>query len=355
MQLQCPNCSNQIEVPDDFRSKNFFCTTCGSRIQAAGLKTAASAPPTAAGEGPTKKCPYCAETILKAARKCRYCKQDLPDGVDSEFVRDRLRMKDKKAADQGLAAASQSLPSPRFGRFRTVTKVMAGLCVLFLALGVLAIILINSSEVSSREEDGWVALAVFSFILLFIFGVVLLVCFINDLNVPSFAKRTTPDLGFKTFLGGVRFGRFDMAYACLLDGDKDGLTRSRQAIEPVKVYGGDYDFSSMEGFKQYWKGICRPGEGQSRRMVVAQVRSEKSAGDYAQVSGRVRVESYPSAVVWTVLISPLLAIILVLAMTKRQELNVTKLMRRVGDQWFVVNGELSSLEDNAWEAVAGRN
>jgi hypothetical protein len=264
-------------------------------------------------------------------------------------------MKDKKAADQGLAAASLSQPAPKFGRFRTLTKVMAGLCTLFLALGVLAIILINSSEVSSSEEEGWVALAVFSFMLLFVFGLILLVAFINDLGVPSFHGRTAPDLGLKTFLAGLRFGRFDLAYACLLEGDKDRLTRSRQAIEPVKVYGGDFDFSGLEGFKQYWKGICRPGEGQSRRMVATNIRTEKSAGDYAQVSSRVRIESYPSALVWTVLISPLLAIILVLAMTKRQELTVIKLMRKVGNQWFVVNGELSSVEDNAWEAAAGRN
>jgi len=43
---------------------------------------------------------------------------------------------------------------------------------------------------------------------------------------------------------------------------------------------------------------------------------------------------------------------LVFAMTKREEITVTKLMRKVGDQWYVVNGELSSVEDNAWEAAA---
>jgi len=393
MQVQCPNCSKQMEVPGDLLGKNIFCTSCGSRIQAVGLKSAAPVPPPspATGEGPTKKCPYCAETILKAARKCRYCKQDLPDGVDSEAVRDRLRMKDKKAADQNLAAASLSQPAPKFGRFRTLTKVMAGLCALFLVLGVASIIIVSHIEKEEKEanlrnqqtvdlsqlmtertnaapyrvlsqpnslinhKEDWLTVAVLSFMMLLIFGLILLVVFIVDLSVPASDKRTTPALGLKAFLSALRLGRYGYGYYCLLDGDKDGLTRSRQAIEPVKVYGGDFGFSGLEGFKQYWKGICRPGEGQSRRMVVTNVRTEKSAGDYAQVSGRVRIESYPSAVVWTVLISPLLAIILVLAMTKRQELTLTKLMRKVGSQWFVVNGELSSVEDNAWEAVAGRN
>lgn len=87
-------------------------------------------------------------------------------------------------------------------------------------------------------------------------------------------------------------------------------------------------------------------------MVVTNVREEKVGSNYALVSARVRIESYPSAVLWTVILSVLLTLILVYAMTKRQEFTVTKLMRQVGGQWYVVNGELSSAEDNAWEVAA---
>lgn len=34
--------------------------------------------PAAAEGGPTRACPFCAETIKQAARVCRYCQRDLP-------------------------------------------------------------------------------------------------------------------------------------------------------------------------------------------------------------------------------------------------------------------------------------
>jgi hypothetical protein len=35
-------------------------------------------PPSSASDGPTKVCPFCAETIKRAAKVCRFCGRELP-------------------------------------------------------------------------------------------------------------------------------------------------------------------------------------------------------------------------------------------------------------------------------------
>jgi hypothetical protein len=39
---------------------------------------------TRAGDGPTKACPFCAETIKQAAKVCRFCGRELPAGPRSQ-------------------------------------------------------------------------------------------------------------------------------------------------------------------------------------------------------------------------------------------------------------------------------
>jgi hypothetical protein len=46
-------------------------------------------PPSASGDATvseTRSCPYCAETIKRAAKVCRFCNRELPEIKDTEFV-----------------------------------------------------------------------------------------------------------------------------------------------------------------------------------------------------------------------------------------------------------------------------
>jgi predicted RNA-binding Zn-ribbon protein involved in translation (DUF1610 family) len=72
MQVQCPSCNTVVTHPDSRAGQVVNCPKCGAQMQ---LPAAAgpAAPAAAAPGGQTKRCPYCGESILADAQKCRHC------------------------------------------------------------------------------------------------------------------------------------------------------------------------------------------------------------------------------------------------------------------------------------------
>lgn len=95
----CPHCNQQLDAPPELMGQNIECPTCKGAIQLpepeptvpepvgqpqiVPLQRPSLQPVTQTGQKPpsrnpaTKQCPYCAETILAAAIKCKHCKADL--------------------------------------------------------------------------------------------------------------------------------------------------------------------------------------------------------------------------------------------------------------------------------------
>jgi hypothetical protein len=75
--FRCPACKATLNVADEQGGSKLPCPKCGQRLQVPGKVATAPSP---AAPAPTKACPYCAETILAAARLCKHCGQALdPD------------------------------------------------------------------------------------------------------------------------------------------------------------------------------------------------------------------------------------------------------------------------------------
>jgi predicted RNA-binding Zn-ribbon protein involved in translation (DUF1610 family) len=80
MQVECPSCGKQFNAPEDQAGQVIKCEACGGEMQLpatvsppaeagdAGVQSVASE-----GAGESKTCPYCGESVLAIAQKCKHC------------------------------------------------------------------------------------------------------------------------------------------------------------------------------------------------------------------------------------------------------------------------------------------
>jgi len=188
--------------------------------------------------------------------------------------------------------------------------------------------------------------------------------FSQDTKVPAPRGRTAPEAGLRAFMSALITERYRYAHGCLVPGERDGRIRRQPEIEDFGLFGRHYEFNRLDGFRRYWRALVKPSNRSVPQWSIVTVASFEVTdrdGDFAVVScglsialwdWRIDEERHPllkvcrysGVLMWV----PWLINI---CTPRTLGLHLKKLVRRIDDQWYVVNGELYSREDAALAEV----
>ncbi len=92
MKFACPECNQQLELPDNYSGGEGICPSCNNNIRVPGSDgIVSSRRPSPAQlkdnvKPQNKICPFCSETILIQAKKCKYCQSRVSGFSSTVFV-----------------------------------------------------------------------------------------------------------------------------------------------------------------------------------------------------------------------------------------------------------------------------
>lgn len=298
-----------------------------------GAAAPREAPSPAPAAGRLKQCPFCLEQIPEIALECPACRRRIAGAGSPADFRRRLLVQElvlrQALRERRLGAVRGGLLT----RFRKRTLTTSGAAGAGLAAWLAVRAMPEPSAPVGLVFFGWIA------------ALVVLVCFLtDDLRWLAVRRRRRPGDALTAFVRAMQIGRYEDAYACVLPGDRNDRPRLRRAVQALNLGGGRSTFADPDGFRAYWHPLFSVPDSSVRLSGPRVVREQ---GDFAVVAAEFsatrRAGGWGGGLIGAAVRS---------AMARENELGLRKLVRRVDGRWYLVNGELSSPEDQALEQFA---
>ncbi|MFH1377942.1 MAG: hypothetical protein ABIH86_04245 [Planctomycetota bacterium] len=171
--------------------------------------------------------------------------------------------------------------------------------------------------------------------------IALIVSVVNDYQATRMQYLSDPVRTFKTYFNSLKTGRYNKAYASVVP--------SRRAeyypdIPPYKVILDESNKKPIENlsdFKAYWKQIFSGPSSQTRSVTLKSCRAIKVNGNSsALVLATYAFSSYTTAIliIMGFFIGPVIALVLIPFISKKEDVIVRKLMIKQGDKWYIAEG-----------------
>ena len=351
------SCGKVFKVRDEMAGKDVTCQVCRGIVKVPAEPSyappsedvplpAAEMPPAPAppGAGVSRlklpdmmQCPACAEAIPLSSMFCPICGEQLPTLVSTEQKKEHLA-KVLATLDE-YVANSDNLAADRKMRGSTFSP-------LGIVLAVLSVCLLSMIPMGLAVHDGE-PLIILGAILGGLLAIISLVALGNDYIYSHISDAKTPVAAFKRYVGAIRSGRANKAFASLVPTARNARAPLTIRFEKIPPNPGTFPFNEPQSFRKYWRNILKGTGGQVRAMGVKRIRLlNETPGGVAFVEVEFGFTGHSAWWYLTLLINLIVGAIIILAVQKREKKVVRKLLVKRGGRWYVAEGEFEGLLDD---------
>lgn len=345
--IEC-TCGKRFNVKDEWAGQTLECQICGGSIfvPAAEAEIAPAEPVEHSPQQPppplpqamaipedSKMCEYCAEPIPQDAMTCPLCGESLQHTVPPERQREIL----------SRTAAELDQYTGDFSNLESDNK-LAGAPIRAMTIVLSIISLISTAMIvggAMMHKDDGVLLVVFGVILLFIFGLSALVAIFNDFKA-KIKENESALQAFKSFVLAIRTKRSAKAFVRLTPAARQQAKTTIPQVEKINISEEQISIYNPEDLKKYWTGLIKPSNMQNRTCQLSKFRvidGGKPEDKYAIVEVDMKITTYPSLLIFLILINLLVVLLAVLIVQKSETLKFRKVMIKSNGRWYFTSGD----------------